>query len=72
MKGLLFILVAWLSSWFYNKSMARHYTFTRQEAEALVDLIEQTDQPYPLSFVAVELRQLFGMIPKEQQSVEAT
>lgn len=40
---------------------------TRQEAEALVDLIEQAPRLYPLDDLAVSLRSLFGMATKERQ-----
>ncbi len=40
----------------------------RQEAEALVDLLEQQDRPWPLDTLAAHLREKFGMVTKEREA----
>lgn len=44
------------------------FNITRQEAEALVDLLEKEDQPWPLDLFAKELREKFGMVTKEREA----
>lgn len=39
----------------------------RQEAEALVALLEEKEQPWPLDRLAKDLREAFGMVTKERE-----
>ena len=51
--------------------MARNYIFGRQQAEELVDLLEETPDRmlHDISCLqmAAELRELFGMVTREQE-----
>lgn len=50
--------------------MPRNLSITRDEAEQLVDLLEGSEPPSPGTWrfnLADEIRELFGMVPREKQ-----
>lgn len=55
------------------------FDISRKEAEALIDLLEEKERPYPLDQLADDLREMFGMVPgkskddlKPSQSIGCT
>lgn len=48
--------------------MAHNILLTRQEAEALVDLLEAQERAWPLDCLAAELRENFGMCSWEEEA----
>ena len=48
--------------------MTRKIDISRDEAEALVDLIDAENAPWPLDQLAIEIRALFGMCTKEVET----
>ena len=44
------------------------FDISRQEAEALVDLLEEKERLWPLALMAKELREAFYMVTKEQHA----